>query len=298
MSRIRAVMVVATFVSIGCVDGPLPTEPASDLSPALTVVDASGPQGLEGFHFRGPISDEPVPTDGLDASLLDLLSVEICEWNGTECVLPLVREITADLNAPERIFVSDDGVYATVWSTRKDDLDPERIYRIRVLASGGLLGYVDVDVVEPGRNRRSSGGEDHVHLVAGQSLSIGFVIEEGTGERAGSDGGVVELAGGQITLDLPAGALQGDVLLTATPTDDVPTGGPPIVPGTAWDFGPDGIEFDHPVFMTIPFDPADVPSGVDPNELRIHKVVNGEFVQQNAGLVDLGNNTVSAQVDG
>jgi hypothetical protein len=230
--------------------------------------------------------------------LLDLLSVEICEWDGSECVLPLIRELTAELRPPEQLKVSGDGIYGTIWNTRRDDLDPERTYRIRVLASGGELGHVDVDVLDPDADDRKEGDTDHVHLVPGQTLPIRFVVEVGTGERAGSGGGTVELAGGDVVLDVPAGALTQDALLTAAPTNNVPSGGPPIVPGTAWAFGPEGIEFEHPVFMTIAYDPGNVPADVDENELRIHKLVDGEFIQQNAGLVDLVNHTVSAEVDG
>jgi hypothetical protein len=50
--------------------------------------------------------------------------------------------------------------------------------------------------------------------------------------------------------------------------------------------------------MSIKFDPANIPPGVAVAELRIHKLVNGTYVQQNAGVVDLVNNVVSAQVDG
>ena len=71
-----------------------------------------------------------------------------------------------------------------------------------------------------------------------------------------------------------------------------------MVPGTAWDFGPNGLHFAHPVVMTIAYDPAQLPPGVDESELRIHKLVNGTYEQQNAGLVDLVNHTVSAEVNG
>ena len=300
MSRTRvAVLAAVSSLVAACADSHSPLgPPASEakLAPALTVGDASGPVGLEGFHFRPPIGATPPTVENLDASLLDLLSIEICAWDGSECVLPLVREMTAELRAPERLKVSDDAIYGSVWNTRSDDLDPNQTYRIRVLASGGELAYVDVDVLDP--DDRNEGDTDHVHIVPGQTLPIRFVIEVGTGERAGADGGVVELAGGQVVLDVPEGALTGDAFLTAAPTDDVPSGGPPIVPGTAWAFGPDGIEFEHPVFMTIAYNRADLPDGVDENVLRIHKLVDGEFVQQNAGLVDLINHTVSAEVDG
>jgi hypothetical protein len=50
--------------------------------------------------------------------------------------------------------------------------------------------------------------------------------------------------------------------------------------------------------MTISYDPANLPDGVDDSELRIHKLVDGTFVQMNAGSVDVVNHEVSGLVDG
>ena len=51
------------------------------------------------------------------------------------------------------------------------------------------------------------------------------------GQRATKD---YALADGDVTLDLPANAVPGDVLLTAAPTTNVPPGGPQVLPGSAW----------------------------------------------------------------
>ena len=88
------------------------------------------------------------------------------------------------------------------------------------------------------------------------------------------------------------------MFLTAEPAGNIPPAGQPLIPGTAWDFGPDGLVFATPVVMTIAYDPSNVPQGVAQSELRIHKLVNGSYEQQDAGLVDLVNHTVLAEVDG
>jgi len=299
MPNARGVLcAVVGAISLACGDGRAPTAPLEPkLSPALGSVPLSGLTGVDGFHFTPPIGSGPAPAADLDGSLLDLLAVEICKWTGTACVQPLVRRITSQTESPEQLRLTETSIYRALWKTEKDGLDPERTYRIRILASGGELGHVDVDVVASGKDALG-GPTEPVRLTRGSTLSIGFVIEQGLGERVGSQGGTVELADGVVTLDLPPGALTQDIFITAVPATDLPPGLPPVVPGTAWDFGPDGLVFAHPIVMTIRYDPAQLPPGVVESELRIHKLVNGSFEQQDAGLVDLVNHTVSAEVDG
>jgi hypothetical protein len=79
---------------------------------------------------------------------------------------------------------------------------------------------------------------------------------------------------------------------------DLPSDGPPVIPGTAWDLGPDGLEFAQPVTMVLTYDDADLPPGTDGSMLRIHELVEGEFVQLAGGVVDEAANTVTALVDG
>jgi hypothetical protein len=303
MSSIRTLAAASVAVlAVACTDARSPTappepEPAAPPPALLAFLEASGPTGLDGFYWMPPIGSNPPQSDAPDGTLLEYLAVEICAWTGSECVGPLVRRITSQSENSARLHLSAEAVYRTVWNTQDDGLETGTFYRIRVLASGGELGHVDVEIIEPS-DQRESGQYEHVRLVRGSSLPIGFLIEEGTVQRAGPEGAVIELADGKVTLDVPAGAVSEEVILTATPTTDVPMDGPPIVPGTAFDFGPDGIVFDRPIFMTIAYDPAVLPPGVIESELRIHKVVDGEFQQQNAGLVDLENHTVSAEVDG
>jgi hypothetical protein len=249
---------------------------------------------VAGFSFLPPVTNELASSGDFDDSLLDLLAIEICEWSGSACANAPSR-ITAQSAMPAQLRISDNAYHA-VWKS-SGDLDPERTYRIRVLAGTGELGHVDVDIVDPGATP-APGQTNYVRLVRGAALPIRFFVDESAGERTGSEGGSVELADGAVQLDVPAGALTQDVFLTAVPTTDVPSGGPPVVAGTAWDMGPDGLVFAKPVVLTIPYDPANIPAGVDEAELRIHKVVNGEFEQQNAGVIDLAAHTVSAEVDG
>jgi ZU5 domain len=299
MSKTRALLfALVPGVILACSDADTPSAPSTptpvEVGAFLSQV-SSGTAGITGFHFFPPIAESTVAESARDKSLLDLLSVEICEWNGTACVQPVLRRLTSKDDPPAGLTISDDGVYQALWKTQGSNLDPARNYRVRVLASGGELGHVDVDVVGSGRDPASPAG--YVRMNAGSTLPVTFVVEKGIGARVGAAGGTITLANG-VRLTFPAGALPQDVFITAVPATNLPPSNKPIVPGTAWDFGPDGLVFAKPVVVTIPYDPAAVPAGVPQAELRIHKLVNGSYEQQDAGLVDLVNHTVSAELKG
>ena len=120
-------------------------------------------------------------------------------------------------------------------------------------------------------------------------------VEEG--EFTDSDGGAILLADDAVELVFPAGAVDESVLITAKPATGLPTE-TTLVPGTAFDFGPDGIVFAEPVTLTIGYDPANVPLGVPEEELRLHKLVGSIYVQVDAGVVDVANHTVSGAIVG
>ncbi|MEQ9401480.1 MAG: hypothetical protein RJQ04_20100 [Longimicrobiales bacterium] len=289
--RVRPLALVLALVATSCVDASDPTAPTFVEAPSFAKVSNGEIGGLPGFAFLPPIADgETAGT--FDDGLLDLLAVEICRMDAGSCA-QVVRTLDADGKGPARLRPGGGG-YMVVWQTRHDDLDPAADYRIRVLASGSPIGWVDLDILDKGKDKAADG---RVPVKNGSALPITFWIPVGLGVRSGPGGGTVELADGAVTLELPPGAVPEDVLLTATPAQ-LPADAPPFVAGTVWDFGPDGIVFDQPVTLTITYDPADLPPGTDESELRIHKFVDGEFVQQDAGVVDLENRTVSALVDG
>ena len=86
-------------------------------------------------------------------------------------------------------------------------------------------------------------------------------------------------------------------MITAETATGLPAQPVPIA-GTAFAFGPDGIVFSEPVMLTIGYDPANVPQGVPEAELRLHKLVDGGYVEVDAGAVDVTNHTVSGTING
>lgn len=125
-------------------------------------------------------------------------------------------------------------------------------------------------------------------------------------QTIGVEGGTVEVEGvspgERASLVIPPGALQGPVGITikAIPLSDVPlpTPVPPglqnLVEGTAYDFGPDGLAFELPAFLTIAYN-EDQLGGKPESAIALFRVDEG--AARVASLVDEATNEVSAFVD-
>ena len=69
------------------------------------------------------------------------------------------------------------------------------------------------------------------------------------------------------------------------------------IPGTTWDLGPDGLEFDEPVTLALSYDEASLPDGVDESQLGVF-VINGVIpFGAVPSVVDTENNIVYATVE-
>ncbi len=137
-----------------------------------------------------------------------------------------------------------------------------------------------------------------------------------------AEGGVLTLYAplGPVELSVPPGAVSSDVQITvevvdastlslpsasssspsAAPAPEGPAAstqlGSVVVMGDyAYDFGPDGLEFQEPVTLTLPYDEQDLPEGAVEEDVRMF-VINGIYDQLES-IVDVGANTVSAQIE-
>ncbi|MFO7894150.1 MAG: hypothetical protein R6U63_10460 [Longimicrobiales bacterium] len=86
----------------------------------------------------------------------------------------------------------------------------------------------------------------------------------------GPEGGT--LTSGALTLEVPAGALDEPVEITATVISDVAAAAPVdflVVDGTGFDLQPEGLTFNEPATLSIRVADAPLPAGVSPSELRL-----------------------------
>lgn len=94
----------------------------------------------------------------------------------------------------------------------------------------------------------------------------------------GSAGGTLSVANGAARLVVPAGALAANVGLTLRATTHVPLD-PHAVGRSGWELGPAGTTFAVPAQLTLQFDAALGPSGVEPDDLRVH-ALNGDLWEE------------------
>ncbi len=297
-SRRAPLGLVLLLLAAGCSDGGLPTEPVDPGNPLLAVFDGAH-DGIEGFYFLPPMVKKPTYAGTFDPTLSPV--VEICET--TACTE--LHQIFSMTEGAGSELVRLDEVnehYVVNWHTDRtgpDGLGTEvgQTYRVRVQVAGTVLGYADVQMAGNGKEARNMTTDDVITLVDGRTLPIKFRIEEGTVFVVGSGGGTFTSSDGAVTIEVPQGAVAGDIGIIVTPvTDNLED--PDVVPGLAFEFLPSPHTFAKPVILTVVYDASSLPIGIAENELRLLAFVGDEWVQLPGSAVNVANSTVSGPLDG
>ncbi len=108
-------------------------------------------------------------------------------------------------------------------------------------------------------------------------------------------GGTIHSGDNAVTLVAPDGAVPQATTVTITATSAVPAD-TDVVTGTTYQFGPDGTQFQHPVQLTLSYDPAKLVSGVAEADLQLATVSSGVWQAVDGSTVDTTAHTVSAPV--
>ncbi len=104
------------------------------------------------------------------------------------------------------------------------------------------------------------------------------------------------VASGNVTFNVPAGAVSSDVRLTATVITD-PVGSDKTVAGAVYEFGPAGTQFATPVTVALKYAPASLPEGLSASDLTISRFENGQWVPLSTPVtVDPDANEVRVQL--
>lgn len=145
-----------------------------------------------------------------------------------------------------------------------------------------------------------SGSVDITATVGSLSAAASLEVFAGLGQ-VDDAGGSVDAGGGSdaggATLAVPAGAVPAGTTITAVPVDAA-TVVDGAIPGTGWEFGPDGLTFASPATLTLAYDGADLPAGADPSALVMVRA-SGTTLEQLGGVtVDETAGTVQASVPG
>jgi len=143
------------------------------------------------------------------------------------------------------------------------------------------------------------------------ALAVGSAVITATSEgKTGSatvtvsDGGFISPGGGTVTaaagnaiVQVPAGALASATAITVTPVTN-PFPDPRLIPGTAYEFGPNGTAFAQPVTVRIKYSDASLPGGAVPGQFRLHRLVGTTWTLVTGSSVDVASRTVTGQTSG
>jgi uncharacterized protein YjdB len=143
-------------------------------------------------------------------------------------------------------------------------------------------------------------------LVSGVAPGTATVTAAVDGKSASAtitvlDGGVVSSSGttvnaqsGAVQIIVPADAVTSQTNLTVVPSTSAAD--PRVVKGTAFEFGPTGIEFKTPVVLRIKYVLGDLPTGTEEPALKIHLSKGSGAWEALPSSVDLSTKVVSAEV--
>ena len=275
--------------------------------PSFEIEDGVHSGGNEHFFFLPPMV--PAPAFGGVFNATRSPTVEICvvDEAANECAAPQpmdfpIRFTMDDGRGSETVRVStEDEHYIVNWHTDQPALIPGAIYRIHVVELAGVLGFADV-VVGSNKELKNGGTGQFIALTSGRTLPIKFRIEEGLPFVVDENGGAISAAGGDVVVEVPAGAVSETEPVPVTveevpPEDETLPEGTDVLPGTVFDFGPEGTEFAEPVGITVAYDPAIVPAGVPEEGLRLFTLVDGRWELLLDGSVNIEANTVTGFTD-
>lgn len=113
--------------------------------------------------------------------------------------------------------------------------------------------------------------------------------------EVGPAGGVVTTQDKRVSLDIPAGAVSKDIVITVNPISN-PTNDARVADNSVYELGPDGTQFAQPVTLQLAYDPGDLPPGTDMASLRIATYADGEWKDVDNITVDSVKHTVSGQI--
>lgn len=144
----------------------LPTDATGDLPLAVTapMLDATS-SGLPGFYFMPPtVPTTPAFSGTFDGSLLDQLTVEVCEVDAADgCTQPPIATYSGAGNGRDAIRLNQAReIYFAYWNIAPAAAGSGRVFRAAVHAGGTQLGRIDF--TDP---------------IAGRWLPIAFRVEQG-----------------------------------------------------------------------------------------------------------------------
>ncbi len=129
--------------------------------------------------------------------------------------------------------------------------------------------------------------------------AFGLVVQAPQGTMVGPAGATVVSADGNLQLVIPEGALESAIDIVVTKVEDAEfSGDQNYVPGTAYTVEPAGTTLNKPAGLSITYDPAKVPAGMDVTQLRLQRRDRVQNQWQDCDHTGIAAHTVGANVTG
>jgi hypothetical protein len=286
----RLILALGILALAACVDSQdptaLPSPPEASGVDAAAVLSPATDAPPETFAFLPPLDRTGQPEGEFDADRRP--AVEICP--DSSCAEVLVR-FTSEGGGVETNV--DGEHFEARWSPRDTGFPDGGHFHVRVVENGVVEGGLDVVV---GAAARGPATDQAAVRIPGQNVRIRFWMGAAEDRRIGPEGGVVTSADGRVVLVIPEGALEERVLVNIKPSHMEPED-PGIIDALAYAFTPSGLEFLLPADLTITFEDA-VPSGFEPEELRVLKRGENAWAQLPGSVVSAEEGTVNVVLHG
>ena len=181
MRRISAVLglLLPLMLLLSCQDRETVLTP--DIVPQLVISDGARGGNPRFFWLQPTVPNAPATTGVFDATVLDSLTVEVCELNAANACGAVVASMTSTGN-PFSARVRLDAAreyYLVYWNTATGNINPAVFYRARVLLRGVELGFLDVDVVATRAQVSSVNTAAYAGVAVGDQLTLRFRVEQG-----------------------------------------------------------------------------------------------------------------------
>ncbi|HEX8430932.1 MAG TPA: Ig-like domain-containing protein, partial [Longimicrobium sp.] len=150
------------------------------------------------------------------------------------------------------------------------------------------------------------GTQGMVTAVGAGPVSITATVEKKQGAvtldvRAGGvmgpDGGTLSVLSGAATVVLPPSALTASTTVLLRPAIS-PAANPRMVPGTAFELGPEGMRFNRSSSLTLRYDATRIPAGVAPSALQLYMMSNGAWILVRGSRVNTAERAVTGAITG
>ena len=129
--------------------------------------------------------------------------------------------------------------------------------------------------------------------IEGHSASVDVTVKDGA--VVSSSGASFSAQNSAVTVSVPAGALTQTRNITVSAASTTPPNDR-VMPGTAFDFGPNGITFAQPVSITIKYDPSNLTSGSPEGGLQLYEVVGTSWRVVEGSSANIATHTVTGNV--